>query len=468
MSSSKYNFTKFVNTLQESILGDIGLSDTGIKKVNAGFGLILDEDTLRDCIARFSSDDDTEQTETNNDRVRSLFFDLLCYDDPNYEPADAKDAARQEKFKKRKKNETAIVNETFHKSVDYFNTMVKILSNVKAFNDVNIDMTKTDNDLAHDINEFVKTTIAGLRSFYGEKVGEFDVGTADTAGKVGYTVDTEKGFLADLSELLVQKQDKSDPKNIRDCGSIIRFVGIDDQYSGLLNWLSTYNSVWIGYACAASAKVFIDFISTTTDTKERNSKINRVSKILPDSDVSNDVQKLRFFIEEFDKIVDECKEINPSLRDSPKNLTVTEIEPEEESGIDPDETEEERAEREEAEEKVRDAEQNNAYNINDDEPTDERTAAVERIKFDELKNVHSVSDEEAKDDVVKLLKNSGYGMMIYRPKVRFVDFQRRKFGELDNGKRVRTSTIHDTARSYVSMLPSTMKIVFSEDPSARW
>ena len=425
MSSSKYNFTSFLKTITESFLNDVGLASNSTTIMGRGNSIILDLDGIRNflvhvgVIAPKGDEDSLADYEKSN---RALFFDLLRYSDEGFQPINADDSARRNKFLSRKKSEIAIAEKTFELSAPYFNTMISILRELQNYDDPNIDLSDEDREITSRINGFLKAVTQRMHKFMGEKIGVFDVGSGDTAGKVGYIADTDEAFKRDLEDFL----------NEKDGNTIISIVGTDPDLVDRLNWLARYNSLVIGVACASTAGMFINFITNTDDAQKKSSLIGRMLKVLPTAKAGDNISALQTFIETFDTLVDECNRAKAAEEESDSETSEPEV-PSEESDDKEEETEEE---------------------------TEARLSAEEKINFAALNNMYNDSDDESVEEVKSLLTNFDYGHMVFRPTIKNVK-SRGKY-EMERGRRVRRSDIYDTAQDMIDILPSYVSVVFKE------
>lgn len=426
MSSSKYNFTSFFKTVTESFLNDVGLANNAKTIMGRGNSIILDLDGLRNFLVRIGAaaplgdEDSLADYEKAN---RALFFDLLRYSDEEFQPINADDSARRDKFLSRKKSEIAIAEKTFGLSAPYFNTMISILRELQNYDDPNIDLSDEDREITSRINGFLKAVTQQMHRFMGEKIGVFDVGSDDTAGKVGYIADTDEAFKRDLEDFLNTKDDRP----------IISIVGTDPDLVDRLNWLARYNSLVIGVACASTTGMFINFIINTDDTQKKSSLIGRMLKVLPTAKAGDNIPALQTFIETFDILVDECNRAK-SAEEEESNDETTEPEVPGEEGDDKEEETEEEAEA--------------------------RLSAEEKINFAALNNMYNESDDEPVEEVKSLLTSFDYGHMVFRPPTKNVK-SRGKY-EMERGRRVRRSDIYDTAQEMIDILPSYVSVVFKE------
>jgi len=351
-------------------------------------------------------------------------LDFVCYSDNNYKPLNKNDAARRERFKSTQKSSMKIAYDTFEKSVRYFDIMLSILAKVQTFDDPNIDIDNSD--VMDEAKSFNKEMTGIFQTFSGDKIGTFDVGHDETAGTVGYIVDTDGSLQRELLELNADDETGH---------PIIKSLGKNDKYSAQLNWLTNYNSLIVGMACAMAVKNFIEDISAIDDSLVKRDLIFRLNKIMPNiRSSSDDVYKFKIFLEDFDDLVDKANEAADGTTEEPKTAETSEKEPEESK------------EQEEPEEK------------------EKRLEVEEKAAFAEINNMYGDTDDESLSDVKSFLEKSGYGMLVYEPSVSRKKFQQRRYEEI-RGRKLRRSSVFDTADFCADLIPGFVHIVFKEDAS---
>lgn len=429
MSTSKYIFSDSIKKITESFLSDIGVVGT-FDSGSLGNRIILTFPDLDAAIRNRNTNEDKSVMAT------SIFFDLVRYSQDDFKPIDDNDSRNFDLSKQRMAQSIAIARQTYGKSCQYFDTVATLFKRLLEFiNEDSGETLRTENseisDVVEDIEKFSENAGKTLRRFIGNKISVYDVGSGDHAGKEAMISDT-KMSLINTFKIFEEKADDGVYKFYK--------LGRDSEYDGMLNWLSTYNSYLIGNICANMSSAIAMYITgKPVDEEDKTNRallVRNIRRALPDGKASTNIQAFKIFLETLDEQSDRLPKWakTEEKKDGGVEGAVEEVSDEDDlphPDVDPDETPEEKTEREEAE---------------------------ERTVFAELNNMYNTNDDESKDAVADCLKSSGMGMLVYR---RIPSARTRT--KMEHGKSVRMDSIYDTSDAYVAMIPANASISFFED-----